>query len=307
MGQRQLPADRHQRVLGLVRAGQRDRSEQALGVGVAHVVEDLGHRALLHDDARVHHVDPVAGRQDQSQVVGDIDHRGVELAGKLRDQLDDAGLDGHVERGGRLVEQQQRRVGQERHGDHHALLLTARDLVRIGGHDPFRVRDVDVAQDLVRAVVGVLRADLLVVQRHLHQLLAQRHARVERGHGLLIDHGDLVAAQLPDLLLAERRQIGSLVNDLTADDAAVAPQVAHDAERHGRLAAAGFADQADALALMQGQVEVDHGRDFSGAREVGERKVPALEDGAVVVRAVGRHAGLLNRAARPRAGRRRAD
>ena len=46
------------------------------------------------------------------------------------DQLDDAGLDGHVERRRRLVEEQQLRIGQQRHGDDDALLLAAGNLVR---------------------------------------------------------------------------------------------------------------------------------------------------------------------------------
>jgi hypothetical protein len=106
---------------------------------MAHVVEDLVHRAFLDHLPRVHDVHPVAGCQYQAQVVGDVDHRGIELLGDLGDQLDDARLDRHVERRGRLVEQQQRRIGQQRHRDHDALLLAARDLVRVGVHDPLRI------------------------------------------------------------------------------------------------------------------------------------------------------------------------
>src|SRR3546814_5512242 len=65
---------------------------------------------------------------------------------------------------------------------------------------------------------------------------------------------------------------------LAADDGAVVAEIAHDRHGDGRLAAARLADQADALALVQGHVEVDHRRDLAGAREVGETEVPALQD-----------------------------
>ena len=51
---------------------------------------------------------------------------------RSREQRQDLRLDGDVERGGRLVGDQQVRLVGERHGDHHALALAARQLVRIG-------------------------------------------------------------------------------------------------------------------------------------------------------------------------------
>ena len=48
-----------------------------------------------------------------------------------RDQIEHLGLDGGVERGRRLVEDQQRRLGGERHRDHDPLQHPARELVGI--------------------------------------------------------------------------------------------------------------------------------------------------------------------------------
>ena len=53
------------------------------------------------------------------------------LLAQPRDQVEHGGFDRHVEAGGRLVHHQQRGLGHQRHGDHHALLLAARELVRI--------------------------------------------------------------------------------------------------------------------------------------------------------------------------------
>ena len=54
------------------------------------------------------------------------------LALQLAQQVEDLRLNGHVERRGRLVGDQQLRLRRERHGDHHALAHAARELVRIG-------------------------------------------------------------------------------------------------------------------------------------------------------------------------------
>ena len=50
---------------------------------------------------------------------------------QLGEQLEDLALDRHVERGGRLVGDQQLGLAGQRHRDHHALLLAARQLVRV--------------------------------------------------------------------------------------------------------------------------------------------------------------------------------
>ena len=55
------------------------RAEQAPGVGVLGVVEDLVERARLDDLAGVHDHDPVGDLGDHAEVVGDHDHRHPEL------------------------------------------------------------------------------------------------------------------------------------------------------------------------------------------------------------------------------------
>ena len=51
-------------------------------------------------------------------------------------------LDHHVERGGRLVGDHEARVAGERHRDHDALLLPARELVRVVVEPPRRQADL---------------------------------------------------------------------------------------------------------------------------------------------------------------------
>ena len=77
---------------------------------------------------------------DDRQVVADEQQRHAALAHQAVEQLEDLGLGGDVERGRRLVGDQQLRAAGERHGDGDALALAARDLVRIGARDAVGLR-----------------------------------------------------------------------------------------------------------------------------------------------------------------------
>ena len=89
-------------------------------------------RALLHDLAGIHHRDAVADLDGDPDVVGDEDDGHAELALQLAQQQQDLDLHGGIERGGRLVRQQDLGPAGERQRDHRALAHAAGHLVRIG-------------------------------------------------------------------------------------------------------------------------------------------------------------------------------
>ena len=135
MRQRQLAGNGNERIVVLVRSRHRDRAEQALRVGVAHRAEHVVDRASLDGLARIHHRHFVAGFEDEPEIVGDEQRRSAGAGGEVLDERDDARFHRDVERGGRLVEDEQLRLRQQRHRDHDALLLAAAQLMRIGAHD----------------------------------------------------------------------------------------------------------------------------------------------------------------------------
>ena len=121
----------------LVRGGAvdaRDRADQALRVGMARIAEQLLDRRLLDHLAGIHHHHALRGLGDHAHGMGDQHDRHAEPLLHLGQQLEDLRLDGHVERGGRLVGDQQLGVAGQRHGDHHALAHAAGELVRIVVH-----------------------------------------------------------------------------------------------------------------------------------------------------------------------------
>ena len=263
-----------------------------VGVGMLRPREQRVDGPFLDHLARVHDEHPVADLQDEAQVVRDVDLRGAVLAADVGDELGDAGLDRDVERGGRLVEEQERGVREQRHRDDHALLLPARDLVRVRRHHAVGVGEADVVEHLHRAVVGLGVGDALVGHRHLLELGAEGEARIERGERLLVDHRDVGAAQGPQLVGRELGQLHPLEPDAAALDGAVAAHVLHDGHRHRGLAAARLAHQPDALALLHREREVDHGRDLAGPRPVRQVQIRDFEDRCVLVE-VQRHGSFL--------------
>ena len=93
-------------------------------------------RRGLHDAPGIHHRDAVAHLADHAEIMADQHERHAEFAAHTVEQLEDLRLDRHVERRGGLVRDQQLGLPGERHGDHHALVLAAGELVRIGVEPP---------------------------------------------------------------------------------------------------------------------------------------------------------------------------
>ena len=113
------------------RIGLRLGRQQRPRVGMLRRREHALDRPLLDDLALLHHADDVGELAHDAEVVGDEQHRHAEPLLQLLQQREDLRLHGDVERGGRLVGDQQIGLVGERHGDHHALALAAGELVRI--------------------------------------------------------------------------------------------------------------------------------------------------------------------------------
>ena len=154
----------------------RQRVEERLGVRVAGVGVERRRVGRLHHLARVHDRDPVRAPGDHAEVVGDHDDRHAEPLPQVVDELEDLLLDGHVERGRRLVGDEQLGLAGQRHRDHHALPHAAGELVRVLVHPLPRPRHADQVEHLDRPLVGVLLGHLAVQQHRLGDLLCPRCA-----------------------------------------------------------------------------------------------------------------------------------
>src|SRR5437867_8816165 len=249
----------------LLRGGQidaRDGAQEPLRVGVERLLEQLADGRFFDDLRAVHHDDPLRGLRDHAHVVCDQQDRHPQLRLQLVQELEDLRLDGDVERGRRLVGDQELGVARQRHRDHDALPHAARELVGVLLHPPLGVGDVHELEHVDRLGHRVAAPEPLVEPDGLGNLLADREYRVQRGHRLLEDHRDLFAADLAHLGRGQLEEALAPVVDRALDDAAGGLRdQAHDRERRDALAGAGFADDAERLALVDVEIDPINGAD----------------------------------------------
>ncbi|RIH82137.1 hypothetical protein Mrose_03458 [Calidithermus roseus] len=222
-----------------------DAGQKPLGVGVEGMGEEGLEAALLADLAAVHHRDAVAKVTSQGGVVGDEEHRQAQVALEVLEQVDDLGLHDHVQGAGGLVEDDQRGLEGQGHGDDHPLLHAARKLVGVAAID--LGGQPDALQKPLHLLPGLGLGDAL--QQHpLGHLVAHPQHRVEGVHGPLEDHRDTLPAQAaPQLGLGEGRHFAPLKAHTALVAGDVLGQQAHQRHAQAGLAAARLPDQAQHL------------------------------------------------------------
>ena len=166
---------------------------------------------------------------------------------QLLEQGEDLGLDRHVERGGRLVGDEQPRGAGERHRDERALPHPAAHLVRVVLEAPVRVGDADPLEQVARPRPGGPARHAAVALEHLGDLEPHRHDGVQRRERVLEDHRDVAAPAVAHLALVELEEVGALEGCRALDRVPALGEQPHDRERGDRLAAAGLADEPDRL------------------------------------------------------------
>ena len=196
---------------------------------------------LLHLAAGIHDDDALGDLGHHAEVVGDQHDGRADAVLEVAHQVEDLRLDGDVERGGRLVGDQQLRVAGERDGDHHALAHAARELVRVFAHAPLRLGNADQRQHLDRAFARPAACDRPWCSRSVSPICRPTVSTgFRRGHRLLEDHADLVAADVAHLAVRAAPAGSRPLKRIGAGDLARRlrdqPQDGHGGDR---LAAAG--------------------------------------------------------------------
>ena len=118
---------------------------QCLGVGMARIREHFARRADLDDLAGVGDGDTLGDLVMHAQVMRDDDQRILLPALDGNQQQQNAFLHHHIQRGGRLVGQDQARVEETGHGYHDPLAHAAAELVWIGRKH--RGRQLELGQE----------------------------------------------------------------------------------------------------------------------------------------------------------------
>ena len=107
--------------------------------------------------------------------------------------------------------------------------------MRVHAHALARLRHFHRVEHADRLFEGFAFAQFLMQHQHFHQLFANAHIRVERGHRVLEDHRDLLGPQLVKLIFRQVEDLAA-VEFGRAADAAIARQQPHQGERGLRFA-----------------------------------------------------------------------
>ncbi len=212
---------------------------------VARGLVEVERRAELDEAAVAHDRDPVGDGHRFFLVVGDEDHRRLDLAVDADQFGAHLAAEGRVEAGERFVEQEEVRAADERLGNGDALPLAARKLVDAAVEQAGNVED---ARDVLGALPDQV-ARLAVGLEGEADVLAHVEVRVKRDG--LEDHRDVA-------LLGR-----DVVHQAVAEEELAAGgflQSGQHVERR-RLAAARGAEQDQQLAVADLEVEVAHGED----------------------------------------------
>ena len=130
----------------------RRAARQELRIGMAGPGKDRLRRSLFDDRAEIENGYAVADRLDHRKVVADENVSQVVAAAQIGKQVQDLCLDGNVERGYRLIEDNDARVRCKGTGNADALCLTAGKFVRVA-FEKFRPQ-VDRVQQFVDALLA---------------------------------------------------------------------------------------------------------------------------------------------------------
>ena len=218
---------------------------QAARIGVRGGRQDGSRRAAFDGASGIHDDHVVANLRGQPQVVGDENDRGAVLALHVGDQPDDRRVHGDVERGGRLIGNDQARIAGERHRDEHALAHAAGQLMRISPKQFARLRQPRGVQHGERALAAIAAASTAEARKVFVELRADRQHRIERGHRRLRDEGDRASEQSAPLRRRHLQKVLALERQRACRDRKTRRQKLGDGASDHGLAGAGFADEAE--------------------------------------------------------------
>ena len=118
--------------------------------------------------------------------------------------------------------------------------------------------DTHHTQHLNGPPFGLTLADILMLLEHLHDLVAHSIHRVEGGHGVLKDHGNLLAAHPAHPALSVGEDVLVLEKNLSVHHPAGVLKQAHDGQAGDALAAAALSHDAQHLALVHIKADAAH-------------------------------------------------
>lgn len=203
---------------------------------------------MFDDPSRVHDGHRIGDSRDEPEIMRDQDHGHPEFVARFHEQLEDLRLDGHIERGRRLIRNEEPRLSDESHRDHDPLTHPPGKLVGVLTKPPVGGRDPDEGEHVGRLPQGASALHPTMDAQDLGDLIANGMQGIEGRHRILEDNTDPTASDARQIGLSHREQVLSLegrgASRSVAEATGVEPQERHHRQR---LARAALPDKADGL------------------------------------------------------------
>ncbi len=126
---------------------------------------------------------------------------------------------------------------------------------------PGRIRDSDLIQQFQHPFLQCPALETDMLPQDFRNLLTGSQYRVERGHRLLEDHGDTIAADSAHLHLGFLQQILAMKFDSAGNHSATRWHQLHDRQRRHRFAATGLAEDGKGFTTLYLEADAVHSAD----------------------------------------------
>ena len=182
----------------------------------------------------------------------DEQHRRARLVHQRREQVHDLPLRDRIQRGGRLVGDDQPRRSDKRRGDADTLPLAARQFMRV--FHQHVLAEADLGKHRCDAFRPFGERQIVMQVQRKTDLLRHGHHRIQRGGRILEHHAHVPSAQVGDRCVRRADNLRTTQFDAARHLCGSRQQAHHGAGDH-RFAGTGRADQADTFAV--GDVQID--------------------------------------------------
>jgi hypothetical protein len=168
---------------------------QAFRIGMTRLGEQLPRRRALDQASGIEHRHLVAEVGGKTQIMRD-EHQGRAGARlQLGDQPNDTRLDRDVERGRRLVGDNEPRIAGEGHGDEYTLAHATRELMGIFAQDVGTLAQMDRIEQRQRPFAALAACRDAQAAEMLVELRADGTGRIKRRQRLLRYESNIIAEQ----------------------------------------------------------------------------------------------------------------
>lgn len=230
-----------------------DCRDKASCIGVDAVRDKLEAVRKLHEFAEIHNADAVRDMANDAEIVGNKQISKSEIRLQVLKHIDDLRLNGDVERGDRLIADDELGIDRKSSRYTDSLALTAGELVRVAVCVLAVESDALKKGDYLLSSLRLVGGEMVDIDGLAYDI-AYRHARVKARIGILENHLHLASEGQH----IDRHFVFLIENNISVVDYLAVRGLIESEQRasDGSFAAAGLADEAESLSPVDKERDI---------------------------------------------------